>query len=136
MSKSRIFYYFILILMEFFLSAFFIVFIIRKSYYQPDLNSEEYRFVIRAMLKGLIILSNIIIAFKLSPNSSRRIKLLLGLTSGISIIIYFSLTSHFVMGGIPEYILIVLTVLGYGLQIFLIELSLRFNRSKIRQAKE
>ncbi|MFZ4401869.1 MAG: hypothetical protein ACOYO1_17700 [Bacteroidales bacterium] len=93
MSIRRLIYYLILTGFEFIINAFLILYFVRNTYNYPDSNPTEYRDYHYWIIRIVIVVFNIIIAFKLVPNTSKRYRFLLGLISGTGFLL-FSFFTH------------------------------------------
>lgn len=133
MNFNRIFYYIILTISEFLISAFFIFIIIRYSYNTQGSDGNGYREFLYWLMRILIVVLNMIIAFRLVPNASKRYKLLFGLFSGIGYIVYSSFYHEiftFMDISIGKSGMIMLFFTEYLVQIICLELVIRLKNYK------
>jgi hypothetical protein len=121
MPKRRLIIYSILILLEFFTSFYFILFPIRWA-----LNNNENVELLYWEMRIIIVLINIVIAFKLILQGSKKFKFFLGLASGIGLQFLSYLLSNMISKGVGISIGIGIIAFEYILQIIILEFIIRY----------
>jgi len=128
MSVRRVFYYLFLTGFEFIISTFFILYFVRNTYNYPDSNPTEYRDYLYWIMRIVIVGLNIIVAFRLVPNTSKQYRFLLGLASGAGFLLFTFYAHEIFNSKIIEagnYAMIAFIISIYIIQICCLEIAIR-----------
>ena len=136
--NRRLFYYFILIVLDFLIHGVFIIFFIRNTL--NSLGRQDaaiYVDILYWIMRMFIVLLYIIICFKLIPNTTRLYRLLFGLISGIGFQVFTFYNLYILSKTVinSEILAVAIFILEYVLLIICLELTVRIKTKMLLMNK-